>query len=78
MSMSEILYSDVRGWRNKSERLRLVGETGMFCEHNFIPARDVCLICGARNHLVIQKLADLEVEEDVVEVDVRESTHATT
>lgn len=78
MGMSETLYPDVRGWRNRWERLRLVGERGMFCEHNFFPARDMCPTCGARNHLVIEKLADLEVEEDVVEVDVRESTHATT
>ena len=75
--MGEILYSDVRGWRNRSERLGLVGEKGMFCEHNFFPARDMCPTCGARNHLVIEELADLEVEEDAILEDMRESTHAT-
>jgi len=37
---------DIRGWRLREQRLRLIGECCPYCEKKIFPPRDICPGCG--------------------------------
>ena len=63
--MSEIQYSDVRGWRLKKPRYGLVGEVCPRCDFKIFPPRknELCPNCGPEGLITLDMLVEAQTRE---------------